>query len=368
MLTRYDQREILTSLHAGVLEKPLWSTFLERLARGMDAEGCSLAIRQSDAAVAEATEFVFHRDGASREQPTEPAAADSFDPIPYEALRPGRVYALDEFLLPDDPRHQVWLRERIVPAGRRHLRIMRINSTLGHVAWLTVWRGSGRFSAADASFLSDLAPHLVIAFDIFATIERERIRAGIGAEAVRRMNFGWLTLDARGRVIDIDEHAEELLRRGKTLTIHARGRLTPASREADRALTEALREFESNPQARARAIRLSDDPWLDMLLVPVSEEGRSATSGQAATAFLHGDNELNANRMALFGELFRLTPSEARFALLIAHGRSIAEAARELGITEQTARGYSKIIYGKTGARGQADLVRIILASVANLG
>ena len=44
-----------------------------------------------------------------------------------------------------------------------------------------------------------------------------------------------------------------------------------------------------------------------------------------------------------------------------------AQAAIELGFTIETARNYSKRIYGKTDTRGQADLVRIILASVIAL-
>ncbi|PHX98275.1 MAG: chemotaxis protein CheY, partial [Rhodospirillaceae bacterium] len=34
------------------------------------------------------------------------------------------------------------------------------------------------------------------------------------------------------------------------------------------------------------------------------------------------------------------------------------------GLTVETARNYSKKIYAKTGARGHAELVRIILTSV----
>ena len=51
-------------------------------------------------------------------------------------------------------------------------------------------------------------------------------------------------------------------------------------------------------------------------------------------------------------------------AWAMAQGRSIAEAAQDLGLTVETARNYSKKIYSKTGAGGQADLVRIIFTSV----
>ena len=63
-------------------------------------------------------------------------------------------------------------------------------------------------------------------------------------------------------------------------------------------------------------------------------------------------------------DLFGLLPSEARLAWLLAQATSIADAAEALGITVETARNYSKKIYAKTGAKGHADLVRIVLTSV----
>ena len=45
-------------------------------------------------------------------------------------------------------------------------------------------------------------------------------------------------------------------------------------------------------------------------------------------------------------------------------GLFLLSAAAMLGLTIETARNYSKKIYAKTGARGQPELVRIILTSV----
>ena len=46
---------------------------------------------------------------------------------------------------------------------------------------------------------------------------------------------------------------------------------------------------------------------------------------------------------------------------------TIAEAAAEIGITPETAKSYSKLIYAKIGARGKPDLVRIIMGSILAL-
>ena len=70
----------------------------------------------------------------------------------------------------------------------------------------------------------------------------------------------------------------------------------------------------------------------------------------------------------LVSQIFDLTPSEAHLAALLATGLSLAEAATKLELTENTVRSYCKTILSKTGVSRQADLVRLILRSVAVLG
>ena len=64
-------------------------------------------------------------------------------------------------------------------------------------------------------------------------------------------------------------------------------------------------------------------------------------------------------------ELFNLSNSQAALVLQLVQGRTLSEAASELGFSEHTARTYSKHIFAKTRTKGQVDLVRLILASVA---
>jgi DNA-binding CsgD family transcriptional regulator len=66
-------------------------------------------------------------------------------------------------------------------------------------------------------------------------------------------------------------------------------------------------------------------------------------------------------------QLFGLTPSEALVATLLANGYSLAEAAEKLQLTENSVRTYSKKIYAKTGVKRQAELVCLVLKSVALL-
>lgn len=57
---------------------------------------------------------------------------------------------------------------------------------------------------------------------------------------------------------------------------------------------------------------------------------------------------------------FALSPAQARLAARLFRGDRLKEAAGQLGITEGSARQYLKAIFAKTGAKRQADLVRLI--------
>jgi DNA-binding CsgD family transcriptional regulator len=142
------------------------------------------------------------------------------------------------------------------------------------------------------------------------------------------------------------------------------GRLTARGSEVAGEIARAVSDLIGDPHARPRAIVLSRDPWLDMLLVGSSIRAGATRPAPTLVAYVHADHWSSADRCEQLGELFDLIPSEARLALALSRGMSIAEAAGELGLTVESARTYSKRIYAKTGARGQADLVRFIHRSV----
>jgi DNA-binding CsgD family transcriptional regulator len=90
----------------------------------------------------------------------------------------------------------------------------------------------------------------------------------------------------------------------------------------------------------------------------------AAGDNPVAIVYLSGDRSSQADRCEQLVELFGLLPSEARLAWEMAQAIPITQAAANLGLTVETARNYSKKIYAKMGARGQAELVRIIMSSV----
>lgn len=349
---------LLASLNEGMFEQPLWHGFLERLRNAAGVAHVTLAFLPPDE-----REMLELHVGPVAAPELRRFYSEKFTrgPLPYQQMREGRVYALDELLSHQDAEHILY-REFLHSVGVKDLRCVRITEASGVDAWIIC--GAETIRSSTAALMSTLVPHLRIALRMFVALEREKLRSSLTSEAFGRLNFGWLTLDARCRILDMTPHVEHIFQRSDMVRRGRYDRLTPTSPAVDRELTALVKQFASDPEARPRAINLSRDPWMTMLIAPIRGRLLSVRGAPVAVVYLSGDRSSSADRCEQLVELFGLLPSEARLAWAIAQGAPIAEAASSLGLTVETARNYSKKIYAKTGARGQAELVRIVLSSV----
>jgi DNA-binding CsgD family transcriptional regulator len=285
------------------------------------------------------------------------------DPWSYYDFREGEVYALDEMLDPEDGTHEAFRRAFLEPSGMRFIRQMRVMENSGVNVWLTLTSATERFDDQDDALLAATAPYLRTALRCHVGFHRERFAASLSSEATRRLNFGWLTLDESGCVLGSDECGSQIMANAKLIRRNGQDGRPQLGRQ----VVEEIRALLADPTRRSRALVLSRDPWLDMLLIASNRQAISSVPVPTVVAYVHADTESAADRCEQLGQLFGLLPSEARLALALSRGMTIAEAAADLGLTVETARSYSKKIYAKTGARGQTDLVRFINRSVLSM-
>lgn len=329
------ETELLVPLHEGVLEQPRWLTFLSRFRRQVNAESCELILSPQDGRDSIAfTSGVF----------TYPNVRST------SILREDRVYS--------DADHEC--------DDQHDLRIVRWSDSVLSDCRLIVT--GEKLAPVTSGLMIALLPHMKASVRLFTALELERTRTRVEEEAFRQMNFGWISLNSKCQIIDHDQGAGRSLDRTGLLSRGAYNRLIPASPNADRILTQVVKDYVADRHARPRTINLSRDPWVDILVSPYREQSLVGGNEAVAVVYLRGDGVSSADRHHQLVDMFQLTPSEARMAWTMAHGLSIAEAAAENGLTVETARNYSKKIYAKVGARGQADLVRHVLTGVLAMG
>ena len=100
---------------------------------------------------------------------------------------------------------------------------------------------------------------------------------------------------------------------------------------------------------------------LDVTVVPAPEHNQVAGNEHYALVFLSDPAEKPASRTDMMRELYGLTPTECRLADLLLESLDVREAAERLRITLETTRFHVKRVLSKTGARRQAELMRLMM-------
>ena len=103
--------------------------------------------------------------------------------------------------------------------------------------------------------------------------------------------------------------------------------------------------------------------------VPASNGGPRAwqVDGQSSkqirfAVFITDPQAVQLPSVERLGELYGLTPTEAKVACEFARGQSYKQVAQRLKISEDTVRAHIKQIYPKTRVNRQSDLVRLVLS------
>lgn len=356
---------LLAALHRGVTDNAGWDDFAMALRTALDADHANITFRRNDAPMCE---LISHGAGGPLEDMERFYLGGYYqdDPLPYHRLVPGEVYGLADLFDAADSASLQRVNRMLLTMGVDHLLITRAAEEGGGNAWLTVARKGDPFDASARTVLGIMARHLMIALASYARILEADGRLSIYAGAINRLNVGIVTLAGDGRILDADPIVTHLIGKGDILVRDPQGRLGLKQGQAARSLGQALRDFAKDRGSRPRAIRLSEEPRSDMLALPVADPPATGRYTPVLRAYVHIDGKPRDSLEALM-DMFRLTRSEARLALALGEGLTLAEAAANLGVTLQTARTYSKRIFQKTGTRRQAELVRALLTSTLSL-
>jgi len=361
-----DHRELFLPLIEGIHESPPFGVFMRNLVARMVARRAFMIITLANAAPEQAPSVIHvAAPRAAQEDPIDFRRLDALRLHPYGALRPGRIYALDEMLDYDNRAQLAVQRAALADMGIRYGRWLRVSAGGAADAWLVLVREREDFSGSAVAVLDAVAAHLAAALRTLAALIDQRLQTALATAALGRLGVGQLAFDGEGRVMAADRVAEAAV----TLVPEPGGR--PGRRLQLR--PDAARRFESasaalarDPQALAQVLRIDEARGIDLLLRR-SDLMLSEPSARPAVIGVLRDASREPARSAIRTLAARhgLSANEAALAHALSLGESLADAGARLHLTEATARNYSKRIYAKTGARGQADLVRIVLTGLS---
>ncbi len=358
---------LVRAITEGPLENPPWQTFVKALrARFEGNYACTFVRRPWERRTLE----VFDSEGLSPDHHQRYFSLfGDREPIGYQALPPGRAFTIADLMV--ERVERTFYDDFLLPAGMADFVICCVDEPSGVRAGLVITRppGAPGFTAEDAALLEAIGRHLSSSLRVFAAMKRAELKQLFHARATRSLAVGIILLDQNGRIIEMDDEARCKFERQTDLRVN-KGWLRLRNRRQDAELRDRISKLLFQPLGlkRSMVMDVGGDAHLELLLCTVDPGVGFATAVAPRLAVYFSSiaegGVIDAWQLA---ELYHLTNREAALAGLLARGLTLAESADELGITEQTARTYSKRIFLKTGVRRQTELVRRILTSVARL-
>lgn len=206
-------------------------------------------------------------------------------------------------------------------------------------------------------FLDSFLPHLSRAALIAARTALEQRRAQV--EMLDRLGLAAAVVTRTGRLLAANSGIEAM---DEAITFGAHGQLLLRDRAAQARLTEALGAAAGSGPVLSLPLRATATrPPMVLHVLPVRRSANDLFQGGHSVIVI---TPLVATAMPLSAPvltgLFDLTAGEARLAVALASGQTLAEAARAARITEKTARTYLERVFAKTGTNKQAQLVALL--------
>jgi DNA-binding CsgD family transcriptional regulator len=279
----------------------------------------------------------------------------------------------DDAFVAGNPFYQDYL----IPLGARYLYGTKLHDDesatvlLGHLSRV----GNPPLSAAEKEAFRRISTHFQKALDIKKALEANADRHSVGAELLEKLRQPMLLIDNERRITYRNHSARALLGR-RDLVFDSEGLLACRDADSDLDLTIAIRSLGLVPisthgdqvdlqERRVVRLKRKDGGRVAGTLIalrPESTMGSFGPAPQALFTVFEPGAPVDIDPFIL-STTFDLTPAEARVAAAIVAGGSPEQCARDLSVKVSTVRSHLVAIYRKTGATGQADLVRLILSA-----
>jgi DNA-binding CsgD family transcriptional regulator/PAS domain-containing protein len=208
-----------------------------------------------------------------------------------------------------------------------------------------------------------IAPHLRRAM----LIVQRGAEAATLADALDGLSAGLYLVDAGGRIVHLNAAAQAILDADDILRT-LNGRLVARDAQAERTLQQVFAAAGKGDEAlgtKGIAVPLTGEEGERYVAhaLPLTSGARprpGVTQTAAAALFIRRTAPAAPVRPEVIGEAFKLTPTELRVLLAIVELGSVPEVAAALGIASTTVRWHVGRLFEKTGARRQADLVKLV--------
>jgi DNA-binding CsgD family transcriptional regulator/ribosomal protein L14 len=369
MISSVAEDRLLDGIYAAALEPERWISVLDQLRSDFDADGAMLARLD-----------VTDGDGEILALNDDPKVHSAYHDY-YHAINPlarvddVRGYTASwkaEVLIDED----YFDRETLV-ASEYYQDFLRPNSANWGLSIrlglqgsqrtnIDIGRRSGRFEETAIVAARRLQPHL-----IRASLITKRL-SGLQAlelyDQLDNTRAAMMLVDAGGALIHANSVGEAMLKDGNVLSVASGCVVASTMVKTAELLTAVIGATSTRISRRVgTSIVLADDNGgvtTTLTVAPVGPDKISAFARPLALLTLEVPKRRNLVDQARVAERLGLTRAEARLAVWLAQGGTLAGAADMFAISINTVRTQLASIFGKTSINRQTELVRLVLSLV----
>lgn len=351
-----ERERLIGSIYEAALVPELWPTVLDGVAEAGGSSGATIFTMADQIGRWVSNEAV--REAMNRFVAEGWMARNERGRRTLGVAEPRFVADLDIFTpreIDEDPLYRDFLR----PAGFGWGAGTIVRSMTDDLIAITVERGHavGPLTPDDVARLDDLRPHLARATLMASRLKLERARSAVDLLSALRLPAA--AVSASGRLVVTNADFETLM---PSVVTDVGGRLGFAVPQADRMFRDLLADAGRRVVGgRSFPLRSADAQSLAIVhAMPLVRDARDIFAAADWIVFLTGTGVGTGDLPGVLEGLFDLTPAEARVARRLLAGGSVDGIARDAGLSPGTVRSQLKVVFRKTGTKGQVDLVRLL--------
>ena len=218
-------------------------------------------------------------------------------------------------------------------------------------------------SGDGARHIASIAPHAHQMLLISKTADLKQSEASALADTLNGLAAGIFLVDAGRRIVHANTAGHDILRADDFLRSIS-GQLVARNAQANRTLDEIFADnggVAIGTRGIALPLTAHDGERYVMHMLPLTPATRTGIgmAGKAVAALFVRKVALDRRCGELVARTFELTPAELRVLQTIVDVGGVPETSAALGIAESTVRTHLHRVFDKTGARRQADLVKL---------
>lgn len=291
----------------------------------------------------------------------------SIDPAPGQFLRlpAGTAIGTNQLFTPEQRATDRFYNEFFVPIGLIESIGGPLYSEQGNFAMVAIMRGAERrpFDDSDIAHLERLMPHITRALQLRRTFFRIDSRnAGLQA-TLDRLRPGLALLAGDGTTEFVNAALRGMAQRGDGFTLSRNDEILAANVDARRRLDGLVADVAGGGAGGVVAVPRSGVRDYAVLVAPSPSSSLQTDwerrGPRGAIVIVHDPDENESDTSAMLEQGLRLTKGAARLTAALAAQHDLKSFAEAEGITIHTARFHLRGALARTGAKTQADLVRI---------